>query len=261
VKSRYILVLLVLIVIFSGSSLENAWAVLYADGYVYPLGHSGQPAGATVYVINAGDRLSKEYLNYGGVWPGHPGEDWNRSPGDDFNDPVYAVASGKVIDAGWYSVWGKIVQMEHTNLDGSMCWSMYAHLNTITVKKDQEIYKKTQIGTIGRGANNRFAPHLHFEIRKVKLAPDYWPSSIDDIEKKYYDPSDASVDEDPSLGYINSHKGTGLEEIGLTPSQYKPIFDIFNFVTKTTEKTEKIPKQTMNFFSKMTDMFQKAFEN
>ena len=259
-RNRCLLVLIILTVIFMGSFVENAWAVLYADGYVYPLGHSGQPAGARVYVINAGDRLSKEYLKYGGVWPGHPGEDWNRSPGDDFNDPVYAVASGTVIDAGWYPVWGNIVQIEHTNLDGTMCWSMYAHLNIISVEKGQEIYKKTQIGTIGKGAGNRYAPHLHLEIRKVRLAADYWPRTIDDIKKNYYDPSDATTDEDPSAGYINSHRGTGLEEIGLVPSQYKPVFDIFNFFTKAAEKTEKIPTQTMNFLTNVTDIFQKALE-
>jgi murein DD-endopeptidase MepM/ murein hydrolase activator NlpD len=99
----------------------------------------------------------------------HTGEDVGGKLGV---DPVLACAYGRfyTVDHNSNSKWGNVVQIEHPMPDGSIVYSVYAHLNEIMpeVKKGEEVYKGDQIGTIG-DANDRYDPHLHFEIRDGDL--------------------------------------------------------------------------------------------
>lgn len=97
----------------------------------------------------------------------HLGDDWNGTGGgnSDLGDPVYAVGNGyvnKVYDAG--PGWGNIVRIIHQTSDSTFVESLYAHLDSMTVKEGVGISKGEQLGTIGN-ANGAYWAHLHLEIR------------------------------------------------------------------------------------------------
>ena len=115
----------------------------------------------------------------------HTGEDWNGNGGGDteFGQPVYATASGEVIDAKDYGApWGNVVYIRHRFLENAKLttvYSLYAHLDELHVKKGDRVLKREDIGTVGTG-HKSFPAHLHFEIRKADMQEfetTYWPSS------------------------------------------------------------------------------------
>ena len=128
------------------------------------------------YNIDENHFLELNYLN--NKFTHHLGEDWNGAGGGntDRGDPVLAPAYGKVYsirDVQEKDPWGKVIQIEHPMPNGSKTYSTMAHLGTILVSQDEEVYKGDQIGTIG-DANGYYNPvdnnsyaHLHFEIRKT----------------------------------------------------------------------------------------------
>ena len=162
-----------------------------ADSFIYPV---GKPDAAGYYV--AAGFLASAYHQQRGFW--HPGEDWNRKlrPGDtpdiDLGDPVYAIANGRVVTAHAFSVWGNIVLLEHKLPNGQTVWSQYAHLDKRLVKKDDVVRKGDPIGTIGKGENNQFPAHLHFEIRLKSLPASKWgwktEADREAVRQHYADP-------------------------------------------------------------------------
>ncbi len=161
---------------------ETADGIPISDGFDFPVG----PRGANLNVydthkMDAGVADPNYYQNFGQVW--HPGEDWNgRSGGDtDLGDPVYAVSHGKVVWADYNpKSWGNIVLIEHALPDGTRVWSQYAHLQRILVTAGQKVARGQQIGTIGKGANNMYLAHLHFEIRRKNLPAGNWTPIVKD---------------------------------------------------------------------------------
>jgi|SRR5690606_31953991 len=98
----------------------------------------------------------------------HLGEDWNGNGGgnSDLGDPVFAIANGKLsfaedVNGGW----GNVVRIVHTLPSGEQVESLYAHLDEIFVKENEEVKKGQKIGTIGT-ADGQYLAHLHFEIRE-----------------------------------------------------------------------------------------------
>ena len=74
--------------------------------------------------------------------------------------PVFAAASGEVIEAGWNSGgYGNLIKLKH--LDGSV--TIYAHNHKILVNSGQKVNQGDQIAEMG---NTGFSTgsHLHFEI-------------------------------------------------------------------------------------------------
>ena len=82
--------------------------------------------------------------------------------------PVKASADGKVVFSGWNgtetSGYGKLIKIDHGNLNGSNCQTWYAHLSSLDVKDGTQV-KQGQI--IGKSGMTGYAtgPHLHFEVR------------------------------------------------------------------------------------------------
>lgn len=80
--------------------------------------------------------------------------------------PVYTIASGRVVNAGWQGSYGKFVLIAH-DPDGDGVpdyYSGYAHLSVIDVSLGQEVIIGEKIGEVGiTGVGT--GPHLHFEIR------------------------------------------------------------------------------------------------
>ncbi len=74
--------------------------------------------------------------------------------------PVFAVAKGKVVRAGYKKLDGNFVELKH--LDGTRTY--YLHLSRILVGKGQLVRAHQEIGLSGKSGRVT-APHLHFGIR------------------------------------------------------------------------------------------------
>jgi murein DD-endopeptidase MepM/ murein hydrolase activator NlpD len=86
--------------------------------------------------------------------------------------PVYAAASGTVIDSGPASGFGLWVQVRHE--DGST--STYGHINETLVEVGQRVQAGQQIATVGNRGQST-GPHLHFETTDpggAKVNPTQW---------------------------------------------------------------------------------------
>ncbi|MEM9283816.1 MAG: M23 family metallopeptidase [Verrucomicrobiota bacterium] len=134
------------------SPLEMARAPT-ATTFAYPV---GSEHGALTY--NAQPFLENQHL----------GDDLNGIGGwnSDLGDPVYAIADGEVIYAGWPSAgWGNVVILIHQRADGQLTQSLYSHLDTIKVPVGETLRKGQLLGTMGN-ADGKYLAHLHFEIRR-----------------------------------------------------------------------------------------------
>ena len=95
----------------------------------------------------------------------HPGLDIGE-PGDaDFNKNVYASAAGTVIYAQGDGGWGNHIFVRHILPDNAVIFTHYAHLNTISVKVNQQVACGQIIGKCGKTGNAK-GSHVHWEIRK-----------------------------------------------------------------------------------------------
>jgi murein DD-endopeptidase MepM/ murein hydrolase activator NlpD len=137
------------------------------DGFDAPVGTATERASAGLW---PGWTNSNPFLAYtppSGNASGsyHTGVDLNLNlPGQwnaDAGKPLYAVASGVVIEAATFKTWGWLVIIRHDPLpDGLVVWSRYAHMATIDVIDGQRVARGEQIGTIG-DAFGRWSHHLH----------------------------------------------------------------------------------------------------
>ena len=73
--------------------------------------------------------------------------------------PVKAAMDGKVLATGFNGTYGNYIIISHPG--GYQ--TMYAHLNTYTVRKGDSLSQGTQIGTVGNTGYST-GPHLHFAI-------------------------------------------------------------------------------------------------
>ncbi|MFF2727889.1 transglycosylase family protein [Streptomyces sp. NPDC058008] len=98
--------------------------------------------------------------------PYHKAGSWASGyhTGVDFPVPtgtsVKAVASGKVVSAGWAGAYGYEVVIRH----GDGRYSQYAHLSSLHVREGQQVGSGQRIARSGSTGNST-GPHLHFEIR------------------------------------------------------------------------------------------------
>ncbi len=139
------------------------------DGFDFPVGNRNGAG----WAVTGYDFM--QWSNYSNSW--HPGEDWNI-PGvgnGDWGELVYTIANGVVIFSGWNTALGNIILIEHHLPNGDKVWSQYAHLDRRMVYKGDTVSRRQQIGTVGRGPENRFAAHLHFEIRSQPIPANAWP--------------------------------------------------------------------------------------
>lgn len=101
----------------------------------------------------------------------HMGDDWNGLAGgnSDLGKPVYSTANGIVVMARDMRMgWGNLVIIRHPYLENNKLQivdSVYAHLDRILLKENQQVVRGQQVGTIGSN-RGMYPAHLHFEIRK-----------------------------------------------------------------------------------------------
>jgi len=91
------------------------------------------------------------------IWRPHHGLDY-AAP---YGTPVYAVASGKVVFAGWKGSYGKLIRIKHAN--GYK--TGYGHLSRIRVRRGKRVKQGEIIGYVGSTGLST-GSHLHFEIIK-----------------------------------------------------------------------------------------------
>ncbi|MDP8210623.1 MAG: PKD domain-containing protein, partial [Candidatus Stygibacter australis] len=177
------------------STVYSLYAVPVSDGFDYPVGY---PDGDG-YNTTAGWgwlELTDEEVY-------HPANDFNGNGGSDtdLGDPVYAASHGTVVELGNYGTgWGNIILVEHLLPDGTQIWTQYAHLQDIFVSVGENVVKNQTIGTIGKGYNNEYWAHLHFEVLKVYRSPSAWVTgwTTDEINQSYYEPT-AFIDKNRDL--------------------------------------------------------------
>lgn len=84
--------------------------------------------------------------------------------GGPFNGSVRASNAGKVIYAGWYGGYGKVIILDHGRVNGIPITTLYAHLNSTRVSVGEYVSKGQPVGFEGTTGYST-GPHVHFEVR------------------------------------------------------------------------------------------------
>ena len=77
---------------------------------------------------------------------------------------IRASNSGKVIYSGWYGGYGKVVIIDHGNINGQHITTLYAHMSHYIVNVGTNVLKGQVIGYEGSTGYST-GPHCHFEVR------------------------------------------------------------------------------------------------
>ncbi len=86
----------------------------------------------------------------------HTGIDFRGDTGE----PVFAAASGRVVEADRNGGYGLMVEIDH----GNGLTTRYAHLSAISVTAGQRVAAGDLIGRVGSTGRST-GPHLHYEVR------------------------------------------------------------------------------------------------
>ena len=84
--------------------------------------------------------------------------------GGQFRGEVHASNSGKVIYTGWYGGYGKVVIIDHGQVNGKPTTTLYAHLDSISTTNGAYVTKGQTIGREGTTGYST-GPHCNFEVR------------------------------------------------------------------------------------------------
>lgn len=135
--------------------------------------------------------LDPDYKRETGAW--HTGLDFNGQSGGntDMGDSVWAIGNGVIVENSDFPVWGRVILIKHVTRFGQVFFSQYAHLIKPIQGVDIAVNMGQKIGEIGRGENDRFVAHLHFEVRRRFIPANAWPKEdLDFIKSNYYDPAE-----------------------------------------------------------------------
>jgi murein DD-endopeptidase MepM/ murein hydrolase activator NlpD len=91
-----------------------------------------------------------------GTWYIHKGIDFSTYR---IGDPIVATANGQVVTVGYTQDFGNYVIIQHKH----GIYTRYAHMNTVIVRKGQQVTQHQVIGTIGNSGLTT-GPHLHYEV-------------------------------------------------------------------------------------------------
>lgn len=144
-----------------GLPFEDGERVRLLSGY-------GPSAGSSLHCRSQDTSCANDYYALDLVLPDHA--DFGKG------QPVVAIASGTILDAGWgsagWAAYGERVYIEHDFDDGHTYVSMYAHLDSVSVSTGQRIEKGETLGTLGGSCNgssscgNFSTPHVHFALHR-----------------------------------------------------------------------------------------------
>ena len=129
---------------------------------------SAEPLWRGPFIMPVKGRLSAEFglrrtMN-NTARPPHSGMDIAAPKGT----PVKAANNGKVAFTGNFFFNGKFVVIDH----GLGIFTVYAHLDKITVKTNETIEKGAELGKVGSTGRST-GPHLHFGVKvgRVRVSP------------------------------------------------------------------------------------------
>jgi murein DD-endopeptidase MepM/ murein hydrolase activator NlpD len=178
-----------------------------AKYFIQPMQFTGIP--------NTSSWAGYDYLQ----WTGdtyHPGLDYNYGAGEeDKGKPVLCIGNGFVEKClKWDGVtkgFGNHVFIKHTLEDGSVWYSHYCHLNSITCSEGVDIDMGAEIGKCG--GSGGWPSHLHLEIRKpIGKGYAFWPKpptyTKEWIATNYTDP----------YGFIEKRKYAGTAPVDCDPN-------------------------------------------
>jgi murein DD-endopeptidase MepM/ murein hydrolase activator NlpD len=114
---------------------------------------------------------------FGQVDGTHPTPHKGIDLADAAGQPIYAAASGTVVEADYqpagYGGYGNVVVIDHgTGTDGNSYRTLYAHMSSISVHSGEYVERGQIIGCVGStgvakdGTPTSTGPHLHFEVRQ-----------------------------------------------------------------------------------------------
>lgn len=133
--------------------VERGTKKVYSSGGTMIQQGDGVSHGSMLWPVPICHNMSRGYFR------GHYAIDIANGPVTVRNKPCVAADGGTVVYAGWYYGYGNYVKIRHANgLE-----TAYAHLNSISVVKGQQVSRGQQVGLIGNTGNS-FGPHLHFEV-------------------------------------------------------------------------------------------------
>lgn len=84
--------------------------------------------------------------------------------GGPYNGNVRASNAGRVIYSGWYGGYGKVIILDHGQVNGTPTTTLYAHLNSARVSPGEYVSKGQVVGHEGTTGYST-GPHVHFEVR------------------------------------------------------------------------------------------------
>ncbi len=139
-----------------------------AGEHVYVLSGYGPTGGSSLHCRASDSSCANDWYALDLNLPDYP----NHGKGQ----PVLAAADGTVLAAGWGSAgwanYGQRVYIHHDFGDGHVYTTMYAHLDTITVKAGDTVKKGDKIGTLGQSCQGALScgsfstPHTHFAVHR-----------------------------------------------------------------------------------------------
>lgn len=135
-----------------GSGSEEEPAPPIGSGWQIPVNHSN-PYATCLF----GD----DWIE--GAYRFHYGIDYS---GYEFTGtPIVATKGGEVILAEWFGGYGNCVIVSHGTINGNDMYSVYGHLDYISVSEGQQVGQGQKLGG-GGDTGYSFGAHLHFEIRE-----------------------------------------------------------------------------------------------
>ncbi|GIV50527.1 MAG: hypothetical protein KatS3mg038_1048 [Candidatus Kapaibacterium sp.] len=121
----------------------------------------------------------------------HTGVDLQRARNADASQPVHSIADGTVIFAGrGHGTWGNVVVIRHER-----CYSRYAHLEGVRVRKGDKLSCGDTFAVIGKSgmAYVNQGEHLHFDLSHTEILganPLHWPgANYDMVRHNYFNPT------------------------------------------------------------------------
>lgn len=180
--------------------------------------------------INIADRRGEGDGEFGSPRSGgreHRGIDINGRVGD----RVEAFAPGRVVAAQEYNGFGRTVVIQHAN----GLQTVYAHLDSYSVRVGQDVDRTTQIGTMGRTGNTPSTgdTHLHFEIREGANGQPLTGRAVD--PRRYLN---FEGETSQRVGEIQQH----LQRLDIRDARGQPIRADMSFGDRTREGVENFQR-------------------
>ena len=134
------------------ADLEKLLTTIKEENYRREYTPSLWPTDSYDVTSSYGGRVNP-FDGYSSDW--HPGVDIANN----YDAPVYASASGVVLQSGWYGGYGRYIKLEH---DYGFT-TAYGHMSSLAVSAGQYVKKGEIIGYVGSSGYST-GPHLHFEV-------------------------------------------------------------------------------------------------